>query len=142
MSGPRHRPQPSPDEAAVEVAEIEARTKLAVALVGAATKIIVALLLLAGVLASAWHDVGDRFGFDLFRGSVGACAFAVEGVQPDVSQFMTAVLACCAEGPTRNVTCLVAHSVRPSDPPCGCPILCRGWSGGISVLVDEAVAAG
>ena len=25
---------------------------------------------------------------------------------------------------------------------CGCRILGRGWSGGISVLVDEAVAAG
>ena len=26
--------------------------------------------------------------------------------------------------------------------PCGCRILCRGWSGGISVLVDESVTAG
>ncbi len=26
--------------------------------------------------------------------------------------------------------------------PCGCPKLCRGWSGGVSVFVDESVAAG
>ena len=26
--------------------------------------------------------------------------------------------------------------------PCGCRKLCRGWSGGISVLVDESVTAG
>ena len=25
---------------------------------------------------------------------------------------------------------------------CGCRILCRGWSGGISVLVDESTTAG
>ena len=26
--------------------------------------------------------------------------------------------------------------------PCGCRKLCRGWSGGISVLVDESTTAG
>ena len=30
----------------------------------------------------------------------------------------------------------------PSQPPCGCRKLRRGWSGGISVLVDESVRAG
>ena len=31
-----------------------------------------------------------------------------------------------------------------NDPegPCGCPISCRGWSGGMFVFVDEAIAAG
>ena len=31
--------------------------------------------------------------------------------------------------------------MRPSQR-CGCRKLCRGWSGGISVLVDESVTAG
>ena len=26
--------------------------------------------------------------------------------------------------------------------PCGCPILCRGWSGSLFVFVDETLAAG
>ena len=31
--------------------------------------------------------------------------------------------------------------VGGDQPPCGCRKLCRGWSGGISVLVDESTTA-
>ena len=31
---------------------------------------------------------------------------------------------------------------RPGHPPCACRKLRRGWSGGISVLVDESATAG
>ena len=34
------------------------------------------------------------------------------------------------------------QNLHPQHAPCGCRKLCRGWSDGISVLVDESVTAG
>ena len=44
--------------------------------------------------------------------------------------------------PVRQQQDVLESGVRRPGRTCGCPISCRGWSGGMFVFVDEAIAAG
>ena len=65
--------------------------------------------------------------------------------EPGVSAFKGDVLdpgavAAAVEGHDGVIVCLGSTGLRDST--CGCPKSCRGWSGGMFVFVDQAVAAG
>ena len=68
---------------------------------------------------------------------------SVAGAKNSTTRLMIA--ACLAEGPSEfdNVPSIADAKITAAMlEACGCPKSCRGWSGGMFVFVDQAIAAG
>ena len=79
----------------------------------------------------------------LVAGLVGSEAVAVAGDVDDGAAVQEPVEHGGGDiGVAEDVAPGVGASVGGEDDACGCPKWCRGWSGGIFVFVDEAIAAG